>query len=721
MGKIKFFFICVLGCIVLAAGFGILHFLWAVSPDQVLTYSTFLGGNRADYGRDIAVDSTGNAYVTGQTGSADFPFTRGYSYTGGNVTFVAKLDPIVSGNLIWCTLLGGGGQGLRIALDEAGDYIYVAGVTGSADFQTTDGSNVNIEDNSIYVAKFINDGTLVFSTVIGEGGFPSGVVNKGVGIAVNRENGSDFIYLTGVTKDPGFFAFHGTPLEEFAGGTSDGFVVKFNQGVDPATSPLQFIYGRFLGGTGNDRPGGIAVDASGNAYITGKTSSPDFPIFPIGNSFQNTINGQADAFVTKLNATGVVIYSTYLGGDESGGPGDEEQGFDIGVDTSDRVYVTGRVGSSDLLTKRAFDSTHNGDNDAFFAKLDPSQSGDASLLYATYLGGSSGERGTSIALDASGNAYVFGRTLSRNFLTTPDAFDPTYNGRHDNFLAKINPSQSGEASLVSSTYFGGKRDDGPGAIALYTNGMGQVSVYVCGSTASRDDFPIKPGAYDETYNGGQQDAFFSVLVFQEANELPVVTITNPADGSTFGSGILIDFAGTASDSEGSDLTAGLVWDSDIDGQIGIGGNFSTVLSDGVHTVTASVTDSGSKTGSDSISITVGTQPELNIVSIESVTYSTQGGKNRDKHLVITFTLLDNLGNAVAGASLSFDLYQYEDETMQILVSSYNYTTGTTGSDGTAKFSHKNAQWPGCYTSEVTNVTAEGLTWDDVTPANQFCK
>jgi len=708
MGKIKLFFICVLGCIVLAATCGMLAFIWAGQTEQVLTYSTFLGGKMDDYARDIAVDSSGTAYITGQTRSADFPFTKGDPYTGGYVTFVAKLDPIVSGNLKWCTLLGGGGQGLRIALDETGDYVYVAGVTGSTDFHTTDGSNVNIEDNSIYVAKFNNDGSLVFSTVIGEGGFPSGVSNKGVGIAVNRENGSDFIYLTGVTKDPGFFIPHGTPPDEFAGGTSDGFVAKFSQTGNP-DSPLQLAYGRFLGGTGDDRPGGIAVDASGNAYITGKTSSPDFPTF---NSFQNTLNGQSDAFVTKLDTDGIVIYSTYLGGDESGGAGDVEQGFDIGVDTSGRIYVTGRVGSSDLLTKGAFDSTHNGDNDAFFAKLDPAQSEYASLLYATYLGGSSGERGTSIALDASGNAYVFGRTLSRNFLTTPDAFDPTYNGRHDNFLAKINPAESEEASLVSSTYFGGKRDDGPGSIALYTNGMGQVSVYVCGSTGSRDDFPIRPGAYDETYNGGQQDAFVSVLAFGDVDEPPAVTIANPADGSTFESGATIGFAGTADDTEDGDLTPGLVWDSNIDGQIGSGGSFQAILSDGTHTITASVTDSGSNTGSDSISITVGTPQEPEFVGVAWIEYRTQGGKNRDKHLVITFALKDNLDQPVAGASLSFDLYLDGNP-----ISSY---TGTTGSDGTVKFTHKNAQ-SGYYTSDVTNVIADGLIWDGGTPANEFDK
>jgi subtilisin family serine protease len=194
------------------------------------------------------------------------------------------------------------------------------------------------------------------------------------------------------------------------------------------------------------------------------------------------------------------------------------------------------------------------------------------------------------------------------------------------------------------------------------------------------------------------------------NNAPTVSITNPTDGSTFSSGAMIPFAGTASDTEDGNLTASLAWTSSIDGSIGTGGLFSRTLSDGNHIITASVTDSGGKTGSDAISITVGNPPDT--VSVNSITYATEGGKNGDKHLLITIALVNNGGGPVAGASVSINLFRDGSLDAQ--------GTGTTGTDGTVTFSRKNAP-NGCYTTTVTNVTAAGLTWDGITPLNEFCK
>ena len=197
------------------------------------------------------------------------------------------------------------------------------------------------------------------------------------------------------------------------------------------------------------------------------------------------------------------------------------------------------------------------------------------------------------------------------------------------------------------------------------------------------------------------------------NEAPVVSITNPADGSTFDSGAAILFEATASDTEDGDLTASLAWTSDIDGPIGTGGSFSTTPSDGNHTITASVTDSGGKTTSASITITVGTPPPTGTTaSVSSITYATSGGNNGTKHLNITLAVVDDLGNAVSGASVSIRL-DHESGTFWT-------GAGTTGTDGTMTFSLKNAS-SGCYTTDVTNVNAAGLTWDGVTPTNGFCK
>ena len=218
---------------------------------------------------------------------------------------------------------------------------------------------------------------------------------------------------------------------------------------------------------------------------------------------------------------------------------------------------------------------------------------------------------------------------------------------------------------------------------------------------------------DPQYGFGLVDADEAAVPPGPSNDPPTVSITSPADGSTFDSEATITFEGTASDTEDGDLTASLSWTSSIDGPIGTGGSFSTALSDGNHTITASVTDSGGKTGSASISITVGTPPsEPTTVSVDHITYATEGGRDGKKHLSVTIALVDDLGNLVGGASVSIDV-EFDTEF-------YASETGTTGADGTVTFKLPNAP-SGCYKTTVTDVTAEGLTWDGVTPANGFCK
>ena len=217
---------------------------------------------------------------------------------------------------------------------------------------------------------------------------------------------------------------------------------------------------------------------------------------------------------------------------------------------------------------------------------------------------------------------------------------------------------------------------------------------------------------DHRYGFGLVDSDEAAYI-GPTNNPPIVPITSPVDSASFDSGATIDFAGTASDTEDGDLTAGLAWTSDIDGSIGAGGSFSTTLSDGIHTITASVTDSGTATGSASISITVGSPPaEATTVSADSITYATEGGKNKDKHLNITVALVDELSNPAAGASVSIDLFRDGP-----LVAS---GTGITGAGGTVTFSLKNAA-SGTYTTTITDVTAAELAWDGITPENQFVK
>ena len=206
-------------------------------------------------------------------------------------------------------------------------------------------------------------------------------------------------------------------------------------------------------------------------------------------------------------------------------------------------------------------------------------------------------------------------------------------------------------------------------------------------------------------NGATGTGSVSITV-GPVNSAPSVTITSPVDGSTFDSGATILFEGSAIDTEDGDLTATLAWSSDLDGSIGIvGGSVSTTLSDGTHTITAEVTDSGELSESASVSITVGDSPTA--VSVDSITYATEGGKNNDKHLFITISLLDD----VSGASVSIDLFRNDG--------SVGSATGTTDSNGNVTFTLKNAR-SGCYTTDITSISSNS-SWDGVTPANEFCK
>jgi hypothetical protein len=257
----------------------------------------------------------------------------------------------------------------------------------------------------------------------------------------------------------------------------------------------------FVGGSDMDRAQGVAVDGSGSVYVTGYTYSADFPT--TAGAYDTTYNGGGyDVFVTKLNSTGsALLYSTYLGG--SGNDGADG----IAVDTSGSAYVTGGTSSADdavapfPTTSGAFDRSFNGGTyDVFVSKLNPAGS---SLSYSTFLGGSSNEGGSGIAVDTSGSAYVTGGTVSSDFPTTAGAFDTSINGSADAFVAKL--SSNGRA-LTYCTYLGGSSADAGYGIAVDGSG----AAYILGGTSS-SGFPTTAGAFDTSYNGGDWDVFVSKL------------------------------------------------------------------------------------------------------------------------------------------------------------------------------------------------------------------
>ena len=395
-----------------------------------LIYSTFIGGSGGEAGNGIAIDSTGNAYLTGSTASLDFPTTPGaFSTTlhgNGSVSdvFVTKLNASGSA-LIYSTFIGGLGNdnGTGIAIDSTGNA-YLTGVaagfapiyptTGGA-FQTTHMGGIF----DVFVTKLNASGSaLIYSTLIGGGG--NDTAN---GIAIDSIGNA---YVTGQTG--GFAPLYPTTPGAFQrtlNSSSNVFVTKLN------ASGSALIYSTFIGGSGIDFGNGIAIDPTGNAYLTGSTSSVDFPTTPGAFQTTNQSNvGFSDVFVTKLNAGGsALIYSTYIGGVLN------DIGNGVAIDSTGNAYVTGSTASPAYpTTAGAFQTTRSGSQDVFFTKLN---AGGSALIYSTYVGGSNDDVATGIAIDSTGDAYVTGYTLSTNYPTTAGAFDTTHNGGGDVFVTKI--------------------------------------------------------------------------------------------------------------------------------------------------------------------------------------------------------------------------------------------------------------------------------------------
>ncbi len=403
---------------------------------SALVYSTYLGGSGGDAAYAIAVDSTGNAYVTGETdsptvaGPGNIPFPKVGPlqgvYAGGGDAFITKINP--AGNaLVYSTYLGGSGteRGYGIAVDSL-NFAYVTGhtssVNGPGNFPTVapfQSQNASTGSFDAFVTKVNVAGNgLVYSTYLGGNGSEYSL--DGGGIAVDADGNA---YVGGTTASSNFPGASTSLIQgTYGGGTNDGFVVKFNA----AGSAL--LYSTYLGGTAYDAVNGIAIDANRNAYVVGYTDSINFPT---ASPFQPNRGGPGeDAFVTKINAAGsALVYSTYLGG--SGG----ERAFAVGVDGGGNAYVSGFTSSSDFPTVVPFQAVPGGSGDAFVSKLN---SAGSALVYSSYLGGSTGgEKAYGIAVDGAGNAWVTGETSSTNF-PTASPFQGTFGGAGtDAFVTKI--------------------------------------------------------------------------------------------------------------------------------------------------------------------------------------------------------------------------------------------------------------------------------------------
>ena len=376
---------------------------------SALVYSTYLGGEGDEQGFDIKVDDSGNACVTGQTDSTDFPTAGPIQVVNRGLSdvFVTKLN--AAGNvLLYSTYLGGNGNdcGFRVAVDASGSA-YVHGDTTSTNFPTANPFQSTRRGASDTFATKLNEAAnaLVYSTYLGGNGN-----ELGCGIALDVSGNA---YVTGVTDSSDFPT--ASPIQPaFGGGVADAFVTKLN------AAGGALLYATYLGGVATDAGFAIALDASGNAHVTGRTDSVDFPtVSPAQAAFGG---GLEDAFVTKLNVTGsAMVYSTYLGG------GGDDQGSDIAVDASGNAYFTGNTGSTDFPTANPFQPSNAGSENAFIAKITELPSVPPTLPANSVVNGASFRAATDPngAIAPGAIVAIFGTDLASDTLLAGEVPPPT--------------------------------------------------------------------------------------------------------------------------------------------------------------------------------------------------------------------------------------------------------------------------------------------------------
>lgn len=470
--------------------------------DPVLVYSTYLGGTLGDRALDVALDSAKNAYVVGFSNSAAFPTAGAYQATnkGAGDVFVTKLSP--SGAVLFSTYIGGAGadEAASVALD-ASNNVYVTGRTTSVDYPTVNafqGTLGGVQD--AFLTKLSAAGnSVVYSTYLGGNAnttYAGATGDYGYGVKVDGNGNAIVAGWTAATNFPVVGPIQANRSAAPAGcdpavdvnkcARSEAFVSKFTAAGNA------LVYSTYLGGNEYDEAYSLAVDSSGNAYITGTTSSANFPTLA---PKQVSNGGNGDAFVAKVNPSGsALVYSTYLGG------AGQDLGYGIDVDAAGAAYVCGVTASANFPAVNPA-QTYNGSGggsatDGFVTKV--AAAGNA-WAYSTFVGGSGSDSANGIAVDSAGNAYVAGQTTSTTLFPVVNAIQSTLAGNSDAFLTKLSASGS---AYVYSTYLGGTVDDFGNDVAVDAAGDATLVGY-----SSSTNFPVL-NAYQAT-NKGSQDAFVS--------------------------------------------------------------------------------------------------------------------------------------------------------------------------------------------------------------------
>ncbi len=422
----------------------------------VLVFSTYLGGGGWDEAFSISIDKTGAVYVEGYTASSDFP--PAHQTKPRQDTFVSKLSADGK-SLIYSAFFPTAGypEGAPPSIIVSGTgAVYLAGAVFSHNFPVKNAFQKAFGGgfgDAFLLELAPNGKSLVFSTFLG------GSDIDNLGYVALDEGG--FIYVAGMTSSKNFPVKNA--LQKSLAGDGNAFISKFS----PDGQSL--VYSTFLGSSGFDYLGGMAIDGSGSVYVCGFTNASDFPV---KNAFQNKSRGSGETFISKLAPSGqALVYSSYLGGPAY------DMASGLSVDGTGAAYITGYTAGAFPL-KNAFQPKRKGGLEGFVSKVAPDGQG---LVYSTFLGGSGTDYTFGIAVDGNGAAHIVGCTYSYDWpLKKP--FKNKISGSVDAFLSILSPNGR---SLLYSTYLGGQYKDSARCILVDLKG----TIFIAGSTNS-PDFPL---------------------------------------------------------------------------------------------------------------------------------------------------------------------------------------------------------------------------------------
>ena len=451
-----------------------------------LLASTFIGDGGNDWSNAIAVDQSGNVFITGYAWSDNFPTTAGSfdeSFNGVKEAYVSKFTNDLS-TLLASTFIGGSSwdNGLSITLESTGDVI-ISGATGSSNFPIVGNAydnTFNGGSNDVFVCKLDNDlSSIIASTYVGGD-------DDDYGYDLTMDNAGN-IFVTGRTESSDYPA-NGGYDNTFNGGFEDVFVSKLNNDLST------LLASTYIGGSTDEGADGIITDEAGNVFVSGFTYSEDFPTS--GTPYDSTHNGSGDIFIAKFNNNLSILSSaTFIGGSNF------EESHAIALDSAQNVFIAGYTGSLEFpSTPGVYDDTFNANHDAIITKMDNDLS---NILASTFIGGAEDDDCYGLVIEGAENVFISGISFSTDYPVTRNAFDDTHNGRRDIFVSRFSFDLS---ELLESTYLGGGNNDW--ALDLTIDDAG--SVFVGGGTYS-SDFPIQGSPYDDSYNG-KEDAIIAKIV-----------------------------------------------------------------------------------------------------------------------------------------------------------------------------------------------------------------